>query len=147
MVTDIPAFGTRNDALPQKTRACACLVLVNPGGLVAAVREESGRLFLPGGGIEPAETAAEAIHREVREELGCKVRLGHCFAHAVQFFETGGYCQAIYAAFYAGELGEKCEPQHEFELQWVRPEDLFHSHQTWAATTLVSSSTLVEARF
>jgi 8-oxo-dGTP diphosphatase len=128
----IPSFGLRSETLPVKTRACAYAVVTNAEGLVAAVNESRG-LHLPGGGIELSETPIEAIHREVLEEVGCRVILGQRIGQAMQYFVSDGQCQALYATFYAGEFGEKIAQTHEHELQWVRPEDLFHAHHAWAA--------------
>ena len=128
----IPVFGRRSETLPVKTRACAYAVVTNAEGLVAAVLESRG-LHLPGGGMDLSETPVETIHREVREELGCRVILSERIGQALKYFESDGNCQALYATFYAGELGEIISPDHEHELQWVRPEDLFHAHHTWAA--------------
>jgi 8-oxo-dGTP diphosphatase len=144
MEQDIPIFGTRNESLQQKTRACAYAVVTNAEGQVAAVRESHG-LHLPGGGIEPSETPTEAIHREVREELGCRVTLGERIGQAMKYFETDGHCQALYATFYAAEFGEIVSASHEHELQWVRPEDLFHAHHVWAAQKRLTSQ-LASAR-
>ena len=143
MVSDIPVFGVRNDSQPWKTRACAYVVVANSSGLIAAVRENSGKLLLPGGGIEPSETAAEAIHREVREELGCTVRLGRCLGHALQFLENEGHSQATYAAFYEGQFGEACQPVPEFELEWVQPTALSYAHQMWVAKNLLNTRAAV----
>lgn len=133
MEQPIPVFGVRNEALPQKTRPCAYAVILNAQGLVAGVRESSGRLSLPGGGIEPPETPVEAVHRELREELGCRVHLAERIGQALLYFESEGYCQALYATFYAGELGELIAATHELELEWASPEQFFHAHHRWAA--------------
>jgi len=61
----MPVFGTRNDSLPQKTRSCAYAVIADPQGRIAAVEEEHGRIYLPGGGVESLETPGEALRREV----------------------------------------------------------------------------------
>ena len=106
MDQDVPVFGARSEALPNKTRSCAYVVVASADGFVAATRE-SGRLFLPGGGQEFPETAVEALHREVREELGCNVILGERVGQALKYFETEDTCQALYATFYAAELGER----------------------------------------
>jgi 8-oxo-dGTP diphosphatase len=127
----IPVFGLRSETLPIKTRACAYAVVTKAEGLVAAVNESHG-LHLPGGGIEPSETPAEAVHREVREELGCRVILGERIGQAIQYFESDGYCQALYATFYAAELGEAISATHEHELVWIPAEQLLHAHHTWA---------------
>jgi len=128
----IPVFGVRNETLPFKTRPCAYAVAINAEGLVAAVHESQG-LHLPGGGMEPSETPLETIHREVREELGRRVVSGQRIGQAMKYFDSDGYCQALYATFYAGELAEQIAQTHEHELQWVRPEDLLHDHHAWAA--------------
>ena len=133
MKQEMPVFGVRNDQLPQKTRSCAYAVIVNSDRRIAAVQESPGRRHLPGGGIEAGETPAEAVRREVLEELGCHVRLGKCIGHALQYLETDGHCQATYAAFFAAELGEKVLVAHEHELQWAAAEDFFHASQSWAA--------------
>ena len=132
MEQDIPVFGERSETLPQKTRACAYAVVVNSQGLVAAARE-SGRLFLPGGGIEFPETPAEAVHREVREELGCRIQLAERLGQALKYFQSDGACQALYATFYAAEFGEAASETHESELEWVHSDELFHEHHAWAA--------------
>ena len=129
----IPVFGIRNDSLPQKTRACAYAVIVNTEGLIAAVQENPGKLYLPGGGVELAETPAEAVHRELLEELGCTVRLTARIGQALQYLETDGHCQATYATFFTAELGDVVRTSHEHELQWAAPGDLYHACQLWAA--------------
>ena len=83
--------------------------------------------------MEPSETPLETIHREVREELGRRVVSGQRIGQAMKYFDSDGYCQALYATFYAGELAEQIAQTHEHELQWVRPEDLLHDHHAWAA--------------
>jgi 8-oxo-dGTP diphosphatase len=128
----IPIFGTRDESLPQKTRACAYAVVTSADGLVAAVAESHG-LHLPGGGVELSETPIETVHREVLEELGCRIILSERVGQAMKYFNTDRQCQALYATFYAAELGENVSRNHEHELQWVRPEDLFHEHHAWAA--------------
>ena len=90
----IPVFGARSETLPIKTRACAYAVVTKAEGLVAAVHESHG-LHLPGGGIEPSETPAEAVHREVREELGCRVILGERIGHDFSQYKTATLTRRI----------------------------------------------------
>jgi 8-oxo-dGTP diphosphatase len=129
----MPVFGTRNDSLPQKTRSCAYAVIADEQGRIAAVEEEPGRIYLPGGGMELLETPGQALHREVIEELGCKVQLTTVIGHSLHYLENDGKCQATYATFYSAELGEKVSASCEHELKWVAVEDFFHASQSWAA--------------
>jgi 8-oxo-dGTP diphosphatase len=129
----MPIFGVRNESLPQKTRSCAYAVIANPDGRIAAVQENPGRMYLPGGGVELLETPGEAVRREVLEELGCKVHLTGCIGQSLHYMEADGHCQATYATFYSAELGEKVSASSEHELQWVSAEDFCHPSQSWAA--------------
>ncbi|MCB7135699.1 (deoxy)nucleoside triphosphate pyrophosphohydrolase [Cellulosimicrobium marinum] len=54
--------------------------LAEPRHLLSARRTRplhlAGRWEFPGGKVDPGETAEEALHRELREELGVRVELG-----------------------------------------------------------------------
>ena len=129
----MPIFGTRNPDLPQKTRTCAYAVIANSDGLIAAVQENEGKMYLPGGGIEMAETPSQALHREVREEIGRAVKLTGCIGQSLHYIEADGFCQATYATFFSAELGDQITTDHEHQLEWVPAEQLFHPSQAWAA--------------
>lgn len=56
--------------------AVACLIFNSKGQLLVtrrAIDPEAGKLDLPGGFVDPLETAEEAVRRELKEELGMKV--------------------------------------------------------------------------
>jgi len=54
--------------------------LAAPGALLAARRRApvslAGRWEFPGGKVEPGESPEDAVHREIREELGVAIELG-----------------------------------------------------------------------
>jgi 8-oxo-dGTP diphosphatase len=82
-----PVFGVRVDGCHYRVRPSAYAILRDSGGLVAIVREGRG-WFLPGGGVEPGETAEQAVVREVREECGFTVRVGRVVASAIQIVHS-----------------------------------------------------------
>jgi 8-oxo-dGTP pyrophosphatase MutT (NUDIX family) len=57
-------------------------VLVEHGRVLVCRNLTKGHAYLPGGHIEPGETAAEAVARELAEEAGLAVRVGGCLVVA-----------------------------------------------------------------
>ncbi|HEX4654196.1 MAG TPA: NUDIX domain-containing protein [Mycobacteriales bacterium] len=100
----------------------------------AVVRDATGRLLLirrgrppaaglwslPGGRIEPGETAAEAAAREVREETGLEVEIGPVVITAVIW--DGGYRVQDFAARVVG--GELRAGDDAVDVRWVDESDL-----------------------
>ena len=132
MEPNVPVFGQRSGEALKKTRECAYAVVINADGLVAGTRD-GNHIHLPGGGVDFPETPVEAVHREVCEELGCKVSLGERIGQAVHYTPIDDGLAAHYATFYAAELGDAIDSTAEHELIWVEPESFTHEHHTWAA--------------
>jgi len=100
----------------------------------AIVRDESGRLLLvrrgrppglgswslPGGRIEPGETAAVAAAREVREETGLAVEVGEVLITAV--IADGAYHVQDFAARVVG--GELRAGDDASDVRWVDEDEL-----------------------
>lgn len=91
-------------------------VLLRDGQVLLAA--QNGDLLLPGGGIDPGETPARALHREVYEETGWRIaaprRLGvfarHCWLPEAKYFSRK--VQHIYLARPIRPLGPPIEPDH-----------------------------------
>jgi 8-oxo-dGTP pyrophosphatase MutT (NUDIX family) len=145
MEPNVPVFGQRSGEALKKTRECAYAVVINADGLVAGTRA-GDHIHLPGGGVDFPETPVEAVHREVREELACKVTIGERIGQAVHYIPIDDGLAAHYATFYAAELGDAINSAAEHELIWVEPKSFTHEHHTWAARKqLLSLSTRIPA--
>ena len=128
MVT--PQFGepAPGRAYPDRPAAFA---VVERGGKMAVARVSfeggGGRLDLPGGGLDPGETAAEAAAREVGEEVGLKITVEDEIARADHYFtnEDDSRVNTRGVFFAARVLAEapdlKIEADHA--LEWMSPQD------------------------
>jgi 8-oxo-dGTP diphosphatase len=103
--------------------------------VVAAVIEQDGRYLLtrrqegthlsghwefPGGKIAPAESQADALRREIREELDASLEVGHLMLTTT--FEYPA--RAVRLHFYRCALLEPPRAALGQEMRWVTPEDL-----------------------
>jgi dihydrofolate synthase/folylpolyglutamate synthase len=108
-------------------------IVIRDGRLLTAVSSVKGYCKFPGGGIEPGETHAEALAREVREETGFEVLPGSIrpfgFVHRAQ----RGDCEDVFLQdnFYytcsVGAEGERSLDGYEkadgFETAWLNPDE------------------------
>ena len=124
-----PQFGRSTPGRDYPDRPAAFVVLEHEG-LIACVRAslEAGRsrLDLPGGGLDPGETAAQAAARECGEEAGLQVRiLGEAFVHADHYFiNTKGETHNTRGAFFRGQLIAKAPElkiEDDHSLEWLAP--------------------------
>ena len=129
-LTDRKVLGRGGFSL-AKPRLTARAVLRNAEGQYAVIYSEKFKLHsLPGGGIEPGETAAKALRRELLEETGCR-----CVS--IQGLgivdENRAYCNFTHRSFYYvvtteppyGEplLTDK-ERKNRIALQWLPFDEL-----------------------
>ncbi len=101
----------------------AAAAVVHAGRVLAARRvypsDVSGGWELPGGKIDTGETAAEAVVREIREELSCTVEVVGSLAGRALI--KPGYELTVHVARLID--GEPTPTEHD-ALRWLGPEDI-----------------------
>ncbi len=100
-------------------------ILVNDGMLLIAKRRATARLpnlwDLPGGKVEPDETAEECLKRELLEEFGIDVTVKD---HAGSNTHTYDFGTVELIAFHADwEKGDFHSKDHQ-EIRWAFPHEL-----------------------
>ena len=135
----VPVFGARTRGADCVVRPGAYGLLADARSRLALVRTPKG-VFLPGGGIEAAESVESAIRREFIEECGLFVRVLEWSSHSIQFVvseaedtEFEKHCTFREAALEPGNA-RRIEADHE--LVWSPPREaiasLSHGSQQWA---------------
>jgi 8-oxo-dGTP diphosphatase len=123
------------DTAPRRTLRVACALVERDGRLLSVQRSATMSLPLkwefPGGKIEPGESPADCLRRELREELGVEVEIGDPlpeFAHDYPTFSV--VLHPLRCRIAAGEL-----TLHEHaDARWLPPGELLSVD--WAAADL-----------
>ncbi len=131
-------FGEKIAGKDYIERPGAYAVIIKDG-LYAVVKNPKS-FFLLGGGIEDGESPEEALHREVREEIGMGIRIDKKIGVAMQHIyvpEVDIYVSKeghFYHATLLSQISENSEASHE--LIWLTKEEalekIFHESQRWA---------------
>lgn len=126
----------RSVALPnhefRQVRRAVRAVLFDERGHVCLMRATNPVFHkLPGGGMDPGETFAQALARELKEETGAAAKVIGAVGRTVQYDLDDGFVQYSYA--YMAEV-----------TQWGVPE--LTAEETDAGFSVVRFVTLAEAR-
>jgi 8-oxo-dGTP diphosphatase len=146
----IPAFGRRIEGTAYVLRPGGYAVIAGSAGRIAVVWVK-GKLFLPGGGVDPGETPETAVRREVREECGLEIADLTLLGTADEFLYAEGertYFQkrcTFFATTVRGREDATATQEDDHEVLWLDPEEaehtLAHASQRWALTTYRSQAT------
>lgn len=108
--------------------ACAGAVVRDETGRLLLVRRahapDAGLWSLPGGRLEPGETAEQAAAREVAEETGLQVVIGTALCRVT----LAGYVVDDFAATVTG--GRLSAGDDALEARWCTPAELGQLHLT-----------------
>jgi 8-oxo-dGTP diphosphatase len=109
-----------------KPRVAVVGAVLERGGLILAARRGAGMTQpglweFPGGKVEPGESPAEALRREVAEELGCTVEVG---AHVARCEHESASRVVVLDTYRCTVVaGEPHAIEHD-EIRWLAPSDL-----------------------
>ena len=128
-------------------------IIVTGEGLLLQRRGDNGLWGLPGGSVEPGESVADAVVREVREETGLEVRpvrlIGVYSAPAlgqVITYPDGNVIHYISSSFECRVVGGTlvCDGTESLELGWFDPDrlpaDMMDVHRVRVADALARQS-------
>lgn len=108
-------------------RAGARGVIVHDGKIILLHYQGLNHYVLPGGGIEPGETALEAFHREIQEETGYAVEEAHPVLELTEHFNDSIWVHTFFYAKTQGVQGPLAltenEQKYAITLHYFNPYD------------------------
>jgi 8-oxo-dGTP diphosphatase len=126
----VPQFGSPEPGRDYPDRPAAFAV-VEQDGRIAVVRvtfaKGGGRLDLPGGGVDPGETPAQAAARECGEEVGLRIAVDELLTRADHFFvNENGEAKNTRGVFLAARLlaeAPELKTEDDHALEWMAPHE------------------------
>lgn len=113
------------DGRAMKVVRVAAAVIEKDGRVLLTRRgpglDSAGRWEFPGGKLEPGESAAAALRREIEEELGLHIRVGERLC-IVRQRPSGPRIELL--AYRAELVGGELRLTDHDAARWVRPQDL-----------------------
>ena len=140
-------YGERISKQGKIRLGCSAAMFDEHGRILLTRRADNGQWCLPGGGMEPGESAAEACEREVLEETGLSVRVRRLvgvYSHSDQLivYPDGGRFQIVALHFEAEitrgtlELSNETSDFGYFTLQDIQGIEMFGRHKERIIDTL-----------
>ena len=124
-------YGDRIGKLGRIVTACDAVIFDPPGEKVLLTRRtDNGRWCLPGGAMDPGESASECCAREVLEETGLVVTVGRLIGvystpHRITECADGNRKQALDLVFEAVRIsGELSVSDGTTKLGYFSPEQM-----------------------
>ena len=104
----------------EKLVTVTAAILEHKGKILVAQRKASDRLSglweFPGGKLESGETPEECLKRELYEEFGIEVSVGHFVAESIYHYD---HISIRLIAYVATLLGGLLEPTDHDDYRWV----------------------------
>ncbi|MBX7208643.1 MAG: (deoxy)nucleoside triphosphate pyrophosphohydrolase [Verrucomicrobiaceae bacterium] len=100
-----------------------CALIIRDERVLIAQRPAGKHLALkwefPGGKIEPGENPADALKREIREELGCEIEISGSLPSSLHRYERGEI-ELIPFLCTLGPHSAEPHPHEHAAVRWVR---------------------------
>ena len=108
----------------DKNLNVAAAVIIDGDRILAAQRshgELAGGWEFPGGKIEPHETARQALHREIEEELLCEVEVANEVCTSSYDYDFG---TVVLTSFVCHLISGAPHLTEHHEIRWVAPAEM-----------------------